>query len=93
MIRDMGMHQKLIGLIGGLDTIIEKSQRLRLREGVSPELLKQIQTKVRDRLIKRLKELFGSLESALDRVAPNQKRLIKIIMDDAARGRVTPLMT
>jgi hypothetical protein len=87
------MHQKLIGLVGGLGKVADKSQRLRLREGVSPEVLKDIQTKVREKLIIRLKELYGSLEVALHRVAPNQKRLIKTIMSDAASGRITPLMS
>lgn len=92
MIRDMGMHQGLIGLIGGLETVSDKSLRLQLRKGVSTEALKQIQAQVRERLIKRLNEIFGSLEGALDHVPPNQKRLIKIVLYDVAHGTTTPLM-
>jgi hypothetical protein len=92
MIRDMGMHTALIGLIGRIDEIVSNDQRSMLRKGVPQEILKQIQREVREKLIYQLQERFGSLEEARRSVSSNQRRLIKIIMDDAARGRVTPLM-
>ncbi len=92
MIRDMGMHTALIGLVGGIERIVTHDQRYRLRKGVPQETLVKIREQVRENLIKELKRRFGSLEEAADAVSSNQRRLIKIIMDDIARGRLTPLM-
>lgn len=54
--------------------------------------MKQIQRQVREKLIQRLVKRFGSLEGAREATAKNQRRLIGIIIEDAARGTVTPLL-
>ena len=88
----MGMHTALIGLIGSIDEIATRDQRSQLRQGATPEIIKQIQSQVREKLIQKLAGRFGSLEAAHQATSENKRRLIGIIIKDAARGTVTPLM-